>query len=343
MESIKWGPVSKTKKFREQLYRHQNNYSGEMPSKSFRKRYLENDNISNFDIDTENTFYQQKFAGNYFQNEKKIYLQDHDDVYVSNEDNSIVTGSIHKTNENRIQNESTVSEDDHDFEFIKQNSKKMSSNWNHLDLKNRKQTGDLCRTMVNFSKKENNKIFAFLSSRPKEGVSTVLANLASYIDDYVSEKKTLVIDANLVNPSLSRLFGMPENCFGLTDIFNDRVTFEEAIIQIGNNLFLLSSGNISSGGSKNTIEQDHFNRLFNYCRRFFDFIIVDSSPVMTSSDSLTIASTADKVFLVIQYAQVQRPVAEKTKALLNNNECHIGGVILNRVKHVIPGWVYKFI
>ncbi len=199
------------------------------------------------------------------------------------------------------------------------------------------------RAMATITKKEKSRIFAFACSRPREGVSTVLVNLVSYMNEQLSGKRVLIIDANLQAPSLHRLFNMPGDCYGLKDIFSGRVEPDHAIVQISPSHFLLCSGGLASKGFKNVMDQDGLNYLFAHCRKYFDYILVDTPPVLSSPDSLTIASAVDKVFLVIQYAKVQRPVAEKSKAMLYNNECQIAGIILNYVKQVIPGWVYKFI
>ena len=151
-----------------------------------------------------------------------------------------------------------------------------------------------------------------------------------------------MIDTNFQSPNLHKIFNIPYNAYGLIDIFNNRIGVREAITPISSNIFVLCCGD---GNTKiyGTLEQENFIKLLNYCRQLYDYIFIDCPPVLSSSDALSVAPAADLTFLIIQSAKVQRPVVEKAKTLLQNDECQIGGIVLNRVQQVIPGWVYKFI
>ena len=78
-------------------------------------------------------------------------------------------------------------------------------------------------------------------------------------------------------------------------------------------------------------------------RQIVDYVLIDCPPLLISSDAIAVAPAADVSFLVIKAVEVQRAVAQKAISYLHDNECKIGGVILNYVQQVIPNWVYKFI
>ena len=117
---------------------------------------------------------------------------------------------------------------------------------------------------------------------------------------------------------------------------------EQPGVFFNSNIFFLCCGN-GNTKTNDSLDQENFLKLLNYCRQEFDYILVDCPPVLSSNDALSIAPAADLTFLIIRSGEVQRPVAEKAKTLLQNDECQIGGIILNRVQQVIPSWVYKFI
>lgn len=214
--------------------------------------------------------------------------------------------------------------------------------WNFLDLKNRKQTGDLYKKILYYNKKKGSKTFCLTSSRPREGVSTILANLVDYIRHQATDKTILVIDANLQRPNLHRIFSVPQNSYNIDDIFRNSVGVQDAFIPISSNVFVLPCGDSSRNRSGN-MEPENFQKLLNECKQMFDYVLIDCPPVLSSSDSLSVAPAADISFLIIQSVKVQRPVAQKAVSILQDNECEIGGVVLNRVTQVIPNWVYKFI
>ena len=117
-----------------------------------------------------------------------------------------------------------------------------SSGWKNLDLKNRKQTGDLYKKILYFNKKNDSKVFCFTSSRGKEGVSTVMANLVDYIKNQATDKKVMVIDANFQSPGLYKIFNVAPHEFSLIDVYNNRIGIRNALIPIGANIFFLTSG-----------------------------------------------------------------------------------------------------
>ena len=224
----------------------------------------------------------------------------------------------------------------------KEDGGRVQSDWRFLDLKNKKQTGDVYKKILYYNKKNDHKVFNFVSSRGKEGTSTVVANLTDYINSQAIEKRILVIDANLQSPNLHKIFNISQDTYGLMDIFNNRIGVREAFTPISSNIFFLCCGN-GNTKTNDSLDQENFLKLLNYCRQEFDYILVDCPPVLSSNDALSIAPAADLTFLIIRSGEVQRPVAEKAKTLLQNDECQIGGIILNRVQQVIPSWVYKFI
>lgn len=214
--------------------------------------------------------------------------------------------------------------------------------WRFLDLKNKKQTGDLYKKILTYNKKTESNAFCFTSSTPREGVTTILTNLVDYIRNQGSTKQVLVIDANLTSPNLDSVFGLPSNCSGLKDVLNRRIDIQSALYPIGQSISVLCSGN-QDKYSQGSLEPDDFLQLVNSCKQLADYILIDCPPVLSASDAFSVLPAADISFLVLQAVQVRRQVAEKALALLQNNECELGGAILNRVQQVIPSWVYRYI
>ena len=236
---------------------------------------------------------------------------------------------------------SFVEEDPPIFEFKKEDENSRKS-WSYLNLKNKKQAGDLFKKILYFNKKNDAKVFNFVGSRGGEGVTSIFANLIDYVDLQTSIKKILVIDANRKSPQLHKVFNVPATIPGLMDIFSSNVAIRKAVIPVSSNIYLMHCGTETAQKYGN-LTQDNFGKLIDYCRIYFDYIFIDSPPVLSSADSLSVAPAADYTFLVIQSSKDERPVINKVKTLLQNDECSIGGVILNRVQQVIPGWLYRFI
>ena len=113
-------------------------------------------------------------------------------------------------------------------------------------------------------------------------------------------------------------------------------------MSIGFGIYVLTCGMGADKVSGN-LNQENFIKLLNNYRQIYDYIFIDCPPIVSSADALSIAPAADVSFIIIHSAKVQKAVAEKAKSVLEDNECRIGGAILNHVQHVIPGWLYRFI
>ena len=209
-----------------------------------------------------------------------------------------------------------------------------------LTLQNKKQIADLEKKLLYYSKKNNYKVFNFAGCRKHEGVTSILTSLAHYFLRKKTEKKIVLIDADLHNSGLHKLFQIPVEP-GLTDLLTNRCAISDALHQIENiNLFVIPSG-ISSRKTIGDIPQDNMIELTEKIREQFDYILIDSPPLLEATDSLSVAIASDLTFLVLRANKVQREVAEKAKLLLQGNDCAIGGVIFNRALQVIPGWIYR--
>ena len=228
------------------------------------------------------------------------------------------------------------------YEAMQKSHELSQSGWHFLDIQNKKQIGYLEKTILNLNQNKGMKVFNFTSSRSGEGVTTILINLLNYFKFQKSGKRVLAIDAHLQSPSFHAVFQLDENR-GLTDLISESLPLSEAIQTVApGSLDVVASG---EGHSKMSGElaPGKIVSLVDEAKALYDYIFIDSAPILSSSDALATALAADATFLVIQSLKVQRDVARRAKILLDNNECHIAGVLLNRNGQVIPEWIYRIV
>lgn len=191
------------------------------------------------------------------------------------------------------------------------------------------------------NKKNGNNVVLFTSSYEKEGVSTILSGLARFMSQNSTPRKVLVIDGNLHSPAMNSLFNIHSGP-GLSDVLLDLHKEKECIYPCkeNSNVHIMPVGHsveeISGGINKEKIE-----KLIKSLKDDFDYIFFDSSPVMKSADSLSMAMASHVTLLVIHANRVPLEVARTLKKMLENNDCQLGGAILNRFQPVIPEWLYN--
>jgi Mrp family chromosome partitioning ATPase len=106
------------------------------------------------------------------------------------------------------------------------------------------------------------------------------------------------------------------------------------------NLFLLPCGDIPPAPSE-LLASARMSFLISYLKKSFDMLIIDSSPVMPTSDALIMASLMDGVLLINRSGMINRKMVIKTVEQLQNAQANIMGIVLNRVDIKKEGY-YKY-
>jgi capsular exopolysaccharide synthesis family protein len=203
---------------------------------------------------------------------------------------------------------------------------------------NIRQLNSLEQQITLFMQNKKFKVFHFTSSREGEGVSSVVAGLAQIMARRGLTNRILVIDANFHSPALHAVFNTPQQP-GFKDLLNDSSLSVTHQIQPG----ILEVMPCGRGDIDHSIaaRQETLIALISSLKSKYDCIIIDSPPLLTSPDALSLALVSDVSILVIQAKRTLWEVAQKSKTYLEQNGCLIGGVVLNRVEHVIPAWIYR--
>lgn len=180
-------------------------------------------------------------------------------------------------------------------------------------------------------------LVAFTSALPKEGVSTILYHLSRAI---AREKKTLVVDFNILSPRLHKLFQV-DNIKGLSDILQGRKRIEECVSETDTpDLDLLPCG--PTGASTfQILGSGVVRRIFSDLRSTYETILVDCPCLRNFPDSAVLGSLCDGVIMVVRSGKTKREILQYSQELLEKAGARELGVILNRVRFHIPEFIYR--
>ena len=184
------------------------------------------------------------------------------------------------------------------------------------------------RTNLSFLRPDNplNKI-AITSSVPKEGKSLTAANLAIAIS--YNDKEVLIIDADLRKPMQHKFYDL-SNYEGLSDILTGNLEFLEAIKKTGvERLSLISTGFIPPNPSE-LLSSKRMEKVIEQAEKTFDFIILDTPPIIAVTDAAILGKKLDGVLLVTASHETERNVLEKSIDKLNKANVDIFGTVLNK-------------
>jgi capsular exopolysaccharide synthesis family protein len=175
------------------------------------------------------------------------------------------------------------------------------------------------------------------SSVPNEGKSTISSNLA--ITMALSGASTLLIDGDLRRGALREAFGVSSK-IGFSEVLKQEVHWQEVVVPTNYaNLFLLPRGKTLGQPSEHLL-RDSTDALLADIYQHFDYIIIDSSPVLAADDSTSLAPKIDATLFIVRLSYTSARLVRKSLELLYNRQVNVPGVILNCVDTSLPEYYY---
>lgn len=172
------------------------------------------------------------------------------------------------------------------------------------------------------------KVIVITSSVPNEGRSTTCANLAAVMAQM--ERRVLIIDADFRYPS-QHLIWRISNELGLMSIIAEKVGFSESVIQtVRNNLDVITAG--GSNSKQNVLlDSRRIKALIKQCPKQYDYVIIDTPPLMVAADANILGKVADGVMLVTRPGIADAINSKVVKEQLDQSGQNILGIVVNGV------------
>lgn len=183
------------------------------------------------------------------------------------------------------------------------------------------------RTNIKFiTEKKKNRLFIITSPSGGEGKSTTTANLA--VSMAQQKEKILLIDANLRDPIIHDIFKIP-NHLGLTGILTGKVSLDNAIqpTEIGN-LEVLTSGAALFNPAE-LLGSEQMTSLLKTVADMYDIVLIDSPPILDSTEARILANQCDGVILVVNRGKTELEKLVESRRVLELAHSKLVGAIMN--------------
>ncbi|MEI6125926.1 MAG: hypothetical protein WCQ99_05155, partial [Pseudomonadota bacterium] len=142
------------------------------------------------------------------------------------------------------------------------------------------------------------------------------------------------------DPALHTLFQV-EQAEGLSDMIMKKTPLESIIKNtLFENLRLITSGTPQPNSSL-LLHYEHYESFIRDARTKAAWILFDAPPVTTHNETGIIAARTDGALLVIRSCKTSWEVALSVLDRFRKHNGKVQGVILNRHRMYIPGWLYK--
>ncbi|MCS7470879.1 polysaccharide biosynthesis tyrosine autokinase [Stieleria sp. ICT_E10.1] len=175
--------------------------------------------------------------------------------------------------------------------------------------------------------KMDSKVFQITSPLPGDGKSTLAANVGCSIAQ--SGKRTLLIDLDLRSPRLSLRFNL-DTKIGLANVLNGELSAAQAVHQSPiENLDILPCGPLPANPAE-ALTLTELADVFQWARANYDFIIVDTPPLLMVSDPTIVTTYVDAAILVMRIRRRCKPNAKEAVAMLRWTGSRVMGVVINK-------------
>jgi capsular exopolysaccharide synthesis family protein len=177
------------------------------------------------------------------------------------------------------------------------------------------------------------------SCMPGEGKTKVAINLSTTIAKGLDDS-VILIDADLRKKRLSSLLGL-RNALGLSDVLSGRAGIQEVLINAGiKGLAILPAGFNPPNPAELIASMGMRNLLHQLKERYSDsYIIIDSTPIVSTSEANVLSQMVDGVIVVILADKTRRDVVKRELKTMSSEK--ILGVVLNCAEFESTGYYKK--
>lgn len=185
------------------------------------------------------------------------------------------------------------------------------------------------RTGLYFSNRgQTNKVIQITSPCPGDGKSTIASNLSVCIAQ--SGKSVLLIDADMRRPRQQEIFSV-ESEGGLSTIVALDQELNDVVVESQiKNLWLLPAGPIPPDPAE-LLTSAKFSELIQAVREQYDYVIVDTGPLLAVSDPCIVSSQVDGLMLAVRLKKTRRKQVARAKEILDSVGAPVLGIVANAI------------
>lgn len=185
--------------------------------------------------------------------------------------------------------------------------------------------------------RDSAKVFAITSAVKGEGKSQTALNL-SYLIAKELKKKTILVECDMRKPSTIIRFMDSHGEYGLSDVLKDGLDPLSVAMKLHDmNLYVLPAG-AHSDTTAGMLGSSTMKRLINTLKTEFDYVIVDSPPVLPLVDMNIISGFVDALLMVVRAGKTPKDIV--IKAVHSMPAEKIAGIILNGAETKLGKYYY---
>lgn len=186
------------------------------------------------------------------------------------------------------------------------------------------------RTAVCFSAMGNrHRVIQVTSPAAGDGKSTLTMNFAVSLAQ--SGKKTVIVESDFRRPKVHKLTGV-DNSQGVVDVLRGNCEISDAIRETElEGLYVMPCGSRPRNPSE-LLSRPEYEQLLETLREKFEYVIIDTPPVLVVTDPCSVAARADGVLLCVRLSRQTRDFGRRALEQLRDVGANMTGIVINGVE-----------
>lgn len=194
------------------------------------------------------------------------------------------------------------------------------------------------RTSILLSNVDNPpKIIMSTSSIPGEGKTTLAIALAQNLAGL--NKKVILIEGDIRRRTLSEYFPEAREKGGLLSVISGKLPLAEAVWRPANGNFDVLMGERSSINAADVFSSEAFRSLIEQVRDSYDFVLIDTPPVLVVPDSRVIGQHVDSIIYSVLWDRTTRTQVQEGVRQFQTVNLRVTGLVLSQID---PGGMKRY-
>ena len=182
--------------------------------------------------------------------------------------------------------------------------------------------------LLSSGKKDPPKLLLVTSGYPKEGKTTTAVNLAVTLSQ--TGERVVILDCDMRNPNIHRVVGV-NNREGMSQYLSGQSSLIPLIQKTEiPNLSIVPAGIIPPNPAE-LLSSVRMKEGLELLKKSFDYVIIDSPPVLSVTDARIVGARVDGVVLVVKGGDTPKEAVLRTRQMLQEVHANIIGTLLNSV------------
>jgi protein-tyrosine kinase len=183
-------------------------------------------------------------------------------------------------------------------------------------------------------------VVCFTSAMAGEGTTTTATQFALGAAQTGAGERVILVDGNLEHPEIHELLGVEAHP-GVHEVCTDGTPVNSAIQGTElENLDVLSAGRVLSG-STGYLNSLRFQEIVRELKGHYDLVVIDCPPLSSGHGATHLPSEEALTVLVVAASETGREVIEGARHELSLMGADAIGIVLNRRRFFVPGFVYR--